>query len=458
MDAVPIKIKSRTTIILLISLLALALLARMAALQVVEPVASLRATESGMVADNMANGKGFTFELFGARSDNPLLSFIPPLFPAINYAAIRLFADAVRGLSLIQITLSTATVAFLFVAGYNLSRNVFIGLMAAAAFALYPVFIVMAVYPPSLTLNLFLLLGYLAIVVWLRDRPSSWIAIVAGITVGLGLLTRFMFIGLIPITFLWLWLNCPENRKRITGLSGLILLFALLTILPWTLRNYRIHERLVPVSTSGGFVFWNGNNPFTTGSGHEVYTKLAAEYLGIDHDPELPDVYDHWQPYPMPHAIADQAATMDELELDAAFYQAGLQFIRQNPEKWLALLQAKLIGFWFFRENIGSTYAASWTEYYKLGYIGLIGFTVAGIFLTRRQWRSYSLLYFIFAYYTLIYAIFHVQTRYRWEIEPLFFILAAAAGWWLVERIMRSRELSKIPSKSTKQPTPKQQL
>jgi len=158
--------------------------------------------------------------------------------------------------------------------------------------------------------------------------------------------------------------------------------------------------------------------------------------LGIEHDPTLPEVIDHWQPYPMPHAIAEQAATMDELALDAAFYRAGLRFIRQNPEKWLALLQAKLVGFWFFRENIGSTYAASWTQYYKLGYVGLMALTAAGIFLTRSQWRSYSLLYMIFVYYTLFYAIFHVQTRYRWEIEPLFFILAAAAVYWLIARII----------------------
>lgn len=427
-------------------MLSLALLVRMAALQVVEPVPSLRLTESGMVADNMAKGKGFTFELYGTRSDNPLLSFMPPLFTAINYAAIRLFADAIRGLSIIHITLSTATVVLLFVVGHKLSNNVFVGLMAAAAFALYPVFIIMAVYPPSLTLNLFLLLGYLSIVVWLRDRPSPFIAIAAGLVLGLGLLTRFMYIGLIPITLLWLWLNNPESHKRIAGLSGLILLFSLLTILPWTLRNYRIHGRLVPVSTSGGMTFWNGNNPFTTGSGHEVYTKLVADYLGIEHDPELPDVYSPWQPYPMPHAIADRAATMDELELDAAFYQAGFEFIRQNPDRWLALLQAKLVGFWFFRENIGDSYAASWTQYYRWGYIGLMVLTMAGIFLTCRQWRSYILLYLIFAYCTLFYATFHVQTRYRWEIEPLFFILAAAGVWWLAERLMRHRDQSKLSS------------
>lgn len=111
----------------------------------------------------------------------------------------------------------------------------------------------------------------------------------------------------------------------------------------------------------------------------------------------------------------------------------------------MALLQAKFIGFWFFRENIGSTYTAAWTQYYKWGYIILILFTIAGTILTRRQWRSYLILYLLFGYYTIFYMLYHVQTRYRWEIEALFFILASAAVWWLFERILASRKRNVSP-------------
>lgn len=455
-DAAAFHIKPRTTVFILIAIIFVGLLARVAALQIVEPAPHLRVTESGRVAVNMANGEGFTFKLFGTREKNPLHSFMPPLFPAINYAAIRFFvpqerfadpastgqADAVRGLNIINIILSTATIPFLFYLAYKLSDNMIIGLMAATALAIYPVYIIMAVSPPSLTLNLFLLLVYLALIARLRAGLSPLLAILAGLVLGLCLLARFMLIGLLPITLIWLWLNRPEKWLRAVGLAGLILLFALLAILPWTIRNYNIHGRLVGISTNGGFVFWNGNNPFTTGSGHEVYTRRVSEYLGKEHNPNLPEVRAHQQPYPMPRSIAGRARTMDELELDRALYQAGLEFIRENPDQWLDLLGAKLTGFWFFRENIGSTYQASWSHYYKWGYVAVLLLALAGAVLTRRQWRSYLLLYLLFAYYTVVYLIYHVQTRYRWEIEALFFILAAAAVWWLFERILERRSVS----------------
>jgi 4-amino-4-deoxy-L-arabinose transferase-like glycosyltransferase len=390
----------------------------------------------------MASGKGFTFDLFGDRTENPLESFLPPLFPAVNYVAIQLFEDSVRGLSLIHIALGTISVAFLFVVGCKLSDNVVIGLLAALAFALYPVFIIQTIYPPSLTINLFLLLGFLAVVVSLRQRPSVWLAVLAGFVLGLGLLTRTMFVGLIPIAFVWLWLNRPKSRKRTIGLTAIIILFTFLTVLPWTIRNYRIHERFVLVSTNGGFVFWNGNNPFTTGSGHEVITERAVAYLGIEPDPDFPAIVEHWQPYPLPRAIAETAATMDELALEDAFYAAGFDFIRQHPDRWFELAQAKLLGFWFFRENVGSTYEAAWTQYYKLGYVAVLLTAFAGAIITRRQWRRYLLLYMIFAYYTLVYTVFHVQTRYRWEIEPLFLILVSvtvyAVGAWMWQRLSNS--------------------
>jgi hypothetical protein len=82
--------------------------------------------------------------------------------------------------------------------------------------------------------------------------------------------------------------------------------------------------------------------------------------------------------------------------------------------------QGKFIGFWFFRENIGSTYTAAWTQYYKWGYIILILFTIAGTILTRRQWRSYLILYLLFAHDTIFYMLYHVQTRYGGKLKRCF--------------------------------------
>ena len=79
----------------------------------------------------------------------------------------------------------------------------------------------------------------------------------------------------------WLWLNrkgIPEWHRA----TLVIVLFALLTLLPWTLRNCYLHGQPVLISTNGGFTFWNGNNPFTTGNAFDVYVGKARAYLDAE--------------------------------------------------------------------------------------------------------------------------------------------------------------------------------
>ena len=72
MKTTAINIKPKTTILIVIAIMIVALAGRVAALRFVEPIPGLRVTESGRVADNMANGEGFTFKLYGTRDEKPL--------------------------------------------------------------------------------------------------------------------------------------------------------------------------------------------------------------------------------------------------------------------------------------------------------------------------------------------------------------------------------------------------
>jgi hypothetical protein len=123
--------------------------------------------------------------------------------------------------------------------------------------------------------------------------------------------------------------------------------------------------------------------------------------------------------------VQARLASLSETELDAALFRAGVDYIRQNPMEWLALLLVKLKGFWWFRTHIGFQYDESWTQYYAVVYVVLIALLIPGLIVSLRRWRSFMLLYFLLAYYTITYVAFQVQTRYRWEIEPYLLIFAA---------------------------------
>ena len=54
-----------------------------------------------------------------------------------------------------------------------------------------------------------------------------------------------------------------RQSLRYLSLSAIV---AIAILAPWTIRNYIVFDRFVPISTNGGFNFWRGNNDVTTGS------------------------------------------------------------------------------------------------------------------------------------------------------------------------------------------------
>ena len=154
---------------------------------------------------------------------------------------------------------------------------------------------------------------------------------------------------------------------------------------------------------------------------------------GDPHDPSQPVVVQSF-PYPLPHDIQSQVSRLSETELSQRLQAAGLDYIRQQPGDWLALVGRKLVGSWWFRDNLGAAYEASWTRYYRPIYALLLAMLGIGLIISRPRWRHYSLLYLLFVFYTLSNLAFHVQTRYRWEIEPFFLIFAALATVTLAAR------------------------
>jgi len=277
----------------------------------------------------------------------------------------------------------------------------------------------------------------------LRDGPGMTKAALTGVLLGFAVLVRPTYAGLGAIVMVWLWVSLPGKRIKVVKAGVITAACMLLTISPWTWRNYRVLGRFVLVSTNGGFVFWHSNNPFTTGSGHEVYTALADQFRGVPHDLQQPDVV-QMQPYPLPRTVEVRVSTIDEVQLDQQLYQAGLAFIRDNPQRWAELAISKLEGLWWFREGIGRQYEAAWAKYYTVVYIVLLCFFVPGLVLSLRDWRSYLLLYLLFAFYTLVIVAFHIQTRYRWEIEPYLIAFAAITIFELV-RVVRARLAPKTP-------------
>jgi hypothetical protein len=140
------------------------------------------------------------------------------------------------------------------------------GLVAAALTACYPELVWFAAHIWSETL-------FMALLWWAVERTlaadangRARTAAGAGVLCGLAALTRETALPFAPLASLWLaWSGLgrePGSRttSRAALLRGAALLLAtVLTVAPWTVRNWLVFRAFVPISTFGALNVWQGN-------------------------------------------------------------------------------------------------------------------------------------------------------------------------------------------------------
>ena len=132
-----------------------------------------------------------------------------------------------------------------------------VGAVAAAIVAFYPELIWFSVHFWSETL-------FMACLFWALERALRadadgrvGPAVAGGVLCGLAALTRETALPVAPLAALWLaW---PGRTAAARARGTAFLLAAVLTVVPWTARNWVVFHAFVPVSTFGPLNLWQGN-------------------------------------------------------------------------------------------------------------------------------------------------------------------------------------------------------
>lgn len=401
----------RTERIGLLAILVIAYGVRFAAVVFASDHFQLELTEYQVIARNLVERGYFGIDWLNWSDPDPgPSSFMPPLYPTMLATLMAISSEAaLTAMRIIQAVISTLS-CFVF---YKIACDIFvsnkrIAWLSAIAAAFYPPFVGSVVEINTATFEV----AFLAIAIYFllqsQKRHSSLNLMMAGITLGLAALTKPTALVTLPAALLWLWTK--RRRSSLTAIAktfGVFLIATLITILPWTLRNYQVHHRFVLISTNGGVNFWIGNNEEATG-----------EFV--------------W-PKRMNPQLFERAVSLTEVERDRLFFGKGLQFIQTNPYYAMKLFGQKLLYSIAFRPSIGSNYTESspaldlGRALYAFSYLLVLPFWGGGLLISLLQWRRYILLYGIIAGYIATNVAFFVGTRFRTPVDPYLLMFAALA-------------------------------
>lgn len=224
------------------------------------------AIEYYRIAQNLAAGKGFSFD--GVHP----YTYRPPLFSFLLGIWFRLAGPSVLSAAVYQCLMHGLSAA----AAYLLFRALRCAPKWAAvlslAVALQPTLVSRAAFIlQEPTLLFFTTTALLATAIWLNERSAGW-ACIAGISWGVASLGKSVALFALPLV-LFYWFARGGAERRIAFLqAALCALFFLVALAPWTIRNYLVLHRVVPVNDQGtGMLEWNVVNASPPGPAGKAY-------------------------------------------------------------------------------------------------------------------------------------------------------------------------------------------
>ncbi len=262
------------------------------------------------IARSLARGGPYATE-DGSRSSRA------PAFPLLLGAIYRVFGQRYEVARLAQALMGAAVCPVVLALGVRLFTPP-VGILAALVCAVHPYAVFWSAYLLSEPLCVLLATASTWALVKADADPRwtpAWSSLCA-----LSALTRPNMGLLFVFGALWL---ARRGRTRVAACAGAVVVFCLL-LFPWTLRNYAVHGRFVAITTKGGTVLWESNNPYVVGD---------PEMRGrATHAPSLPE--------------ARLTEGLSEADADALYSRLALRFMREHWRELPELFLWKLLRLW----------------------------------------------------------------------------------------------------------------
>ena len=376
--------------------------------------------------------------VFGLGQD-PIVptAFRPPLYPLL--LAATMVQQAVTPLHVAQLHLLLALITMVLV--YQLARQYQLGRAAPIAVLLVavdPVLMYQSTRIMTETLATLMAVATLYGFSRLQHRRHWSTALGCGVLIGLSILCRPTFLVWLVLILLAVALLESRWQQRLQ-LGAALLLGAILTITPWTVRNLVQFQQPIALTTHGGYTLLLGNNPVfyehlrhqrpgTVWQSAEVNRfKQGLQKMAPYDDPGK----DYWST-DVTHSSNHPVSTATEYETDRFAYRVARHQIRQQPGMFVWASLVRIGRLWSPlphqvspNEAPGSRWlrylAASW--YGVLYLLALTGLFRLRLTVLREPW-VWGLLLVVTL--TTVHALFWSNIRMRAPLIPWLSLLATA--------------------------------
>ena len=360
------------------------------------------AADYHQLATRLSEGRGYV------NGAGAATAWRPPGYPAFLSIIYSVFGPSVRAATFIQAIIGALTVVLL-----TLLTSMLFGrpesIFAALIAVIYPGLVWLPRLLLSENLSLLLTVAMLCTVaLYLKSRSIWWLALF-GFVAGLNTLVRGgnLLLPILIATGLGVMsLRSRARDWRQLSVSLLLSAFAFVIVLtPWTIRNYRVFHRFVPIATQEGLTLYASYWP-PTKEGKLIWGTLPG--------PEDP-------------AVAAAAQTGNEVTASKYLQQVTVSRLREQPAYFFRLIPSKLISLlvpldWeIFPHPDGSSRS------FNFGYLLLILPALIGFLIVLRQSPPHRWLLWVLPAMVLIQAvIFYGSPRFRLPAELIAIVLASA--------------------------------
>ncbi|APW60221.1 glycosyltransferase family 39 protein [Paludisphaera borealis] len=418
-----------------LGLVVAAVLVRVAAVLVLQSHHVPRSTfEHGEIAASIVAGRGFSMQFLGAEGPTSQQAPVYPAIVALAYAA----GGVEQPRALLMLELGQALLGGLLVLGVlRLTSRVVPDCPAAAwtagaIAAFHPTLVYATTYVQVAALAATLVVWILVWAARTAESRSIRDAAIVGALLALAALTD-PILGLVGAGVLVAIAAGSMERRRAVGLAAVVALTSAIGIAPWVVRNAIVHGEFVPIKSTFGYAFWQGNCAISEGTDKVVRASVDRIFEAPGATADLSSLNaTMWRARHEAGYIDDIAmsnefkrhlGTLSEPERSGVLLRMATAEIKANPLRYLQLCLRRLQYFWLFDETNPKTRV--WI--YRVSHLGLTALALAGLMLaapTARRRLAPTIA--TAAVLSVFHALTIVSARFHIPIEPLMAVWAGA--------------------------------